>query len=218
MFTGIIEEIGTVRAITKRPSGIALSIAASRVTQDAAIGDSIAVSGVCLTVTSCSAQGFTADVMPETMHRTALSGLYPGARVNLERAMQPTGRLGGHIVAGHVDGCGRVISTVPDGIALLVNIQLDASLLKYIAVKGSVTLDGVSLTVTAVDERSFTVSLIPQTRAATTLDELRPGRSVNVEVDVLARYTERLLSAGVLTPKEEKKSSLSLEWLAENGF
>ena len=216
MFTGIIEETGTVSAITSSSAGTALCIAADKVLEGTVIGDSIAVNGVCLTVTSLSGRTFTADVMPETVRRTSLARLHPGAKVNLERAMQPSGRLGGHIVSGHVDGCGRVESIVSDGIANRVTVTLDAPLLKYIAEKGSVTLDGVSLTVVAVDGRSFAVSLIPQTRAVTTLGGLRTGSPVNVEVDVLARYTERLLAASA--PQEEKKSSLSLEWLKENGF
>ena len=217
MFTGIIEETGTVRSITSRSAGTAICIRAEKVLEGTAVGDSIAVNGVCLTVTSLSDGAFTADVMPETVRLTSLARLYPGAKVNLERAMRPTGRLGGHIVSGHVDGCGRVDAIVPDGIAQRVTISLETPLLKYIARKGSVTLDGVSLTVVAADDRTFAVSLIPQTRSATTLGELRTGSIVNVEVDLLARYTERLLTASAL-PKEEKKSGLSLEWLQENGF
>ncbi|MBP5625788.1 MAG: riboflavin synthase [Bacteroidales bacterium] len=216
MFTGIIEETGTVRAITTQSAGTVLCIAADKVTEGTVVGDSIAVNGVCLTVTSIAGRQFTADVMPETVRRTSLAQLRPGSRVNLERAMTPSGRLGGHIVSGHVDACGRVASIARDGIAKRVTVALEPALLRYIAEKGSITLDGVSLTVVSVDERSFAVSLIPQTRAATTLDELQVGSPVNVEVDVLARYTERLLTASA--PKEEKKSGLSLEWLAKNGF
>lgn len=215
MFTGIIEEIGTVRSIANTATGTALRIAAERVTEGTRVGDSIAVNGVCLTVTSCSGREFTADVMPETVRLTSLAGLRAGARVNLERAMSPSGRLGGHIVSGHVDACGQVLAVETDGIARRVRVALEPALLKYIARKGSVTLDGVSLTVVAVDERSFSVSLIPQTRAATTLDALRTGSRINVEVDLLARYTERLLMAQ--TP-QNRTGSLSLEWLAENGF
>jgi riboflavin synthase len=217
MFTGIIEETGTVRSITSRSAGTALCIRAEKVLEGTAVGDSIAVNGVCLTVTSLSDGAFTADVMPETVRLTSLARLFPGAKVNLERAMSPSGRLGGHIVSGHVDGCGRVDAIVPDGIAKRVTISLEAPLLKYIARKGSVTLDGVSLTVVAADDRSFAVSLIPQTRSATTLGELRTGSIVNVEVDLLARYIERLLTAGS-PQKEEKKGGLSPEWLQENGF
>ena len=216
MFTGIIEETGTVRAITTQSAGTVLCIAADKVTEGTVVGDSIAVNGVCLTVTSIAGRQFTADVMPETVRRTSQAQLRPGSRVNLERAMTPSGRLGGHIVSGHVDACGRVASIARDGIAKRVTVALEPALLRYIAEKGSITLDGVSLTVVSVDERSFAVSLIPQTRASTTLDELQVGSPVNVEVDVLARYTERLLTASA--PKEEKKSGLSLEWLAKNGF
>ena len=217
MFTGIIEETGTVRSITSRSAGTALCIRAEKVLEGTAVGDSIAVNGVCLTVTSLSDGAFTAYVMPETVRLTSLARLFPGAKVNLERAMSPSGRLGGHIVSGHVDGCGRVDAIVPDGIAKRVTISLEAPLLKYIARKGSVTLDGVSLTVVAADDRSFAVSLTPQTRSSTTLGELRTGSIVNVEVDLLARYIERLLTAGS-PQKEEKKGGLSLEWLQENGF
>ena len=184
-------------------------------TEGTVVGDSIAVNGVCLTVTSIAGRQFTADVMPETVRRTSLAQLRPGSRVNLERAMTPSGRLGGHIVSGHVDACGQVVAVEPDGIARRVTVALEPALLKYIARKGSVTLDGVSLTVVAVDARSFAVSLIPQTRSATTLGELGPGSPVNVEVDLLARYTERLLMAQ--TP-QNRTGSLSLEWLAENRF
>lgn len=211
MFTGIIEETGTV---SSRSTGTSLCIEADAVLEGTVVGDSIAVNGVCLTVTSLSGGTFTADVMPETLRRTSLGSLCPGAKVNLERALSPSGRLGGHIVSGHVDGCGRVESIVPEGIASIVTLSLDKHLLRYIAEKGSVTLDGVSLTVVSVSDRAFAVSLIPQTRAVTTLGGLRPGSPVNVEVDILARYTERLLTAG--TPKKE--SGLSLEWLAANGF
>ena len=214
MFTGIIEEIGTVRAITNTASGTALRIAAERVTEGTRVGDSIAVNGVCLTVTASSDREFSADIMPETVRLTSLAGLRPGARVNLERAMTPDGRLGGHIVSGHVDACGQVVAVVPDGIARRVSVALEPALLRYIARKGSVTLDGVSLTVVDVDERSFAVSLIPQTRSATTLGELRAGSRINVEVDLLARYTERLLATQ--TPQNQK-NGLSLERPAENG-
>jgi len=213
MFTGIIEETGTVQAITTNDAGTALSITADKVLEGTIVGDSIAVNGVCLTVTSISGRTFTADVMPETVRRTSLVRLHPGAAINLERAMKASGRLGGHIVSGHVDGCGLVESITPDGIALRVTVSLAPGLLKYIAQKGSVTLDGVSLTVIAVDDRSFAVSLIPKTRATTTLGALKTGSMINVEVDVLARYIERLLTAGA-----KQQNAISLDWLKENGF
>ena len=215
MFTGIIEETGTLGGIRKGQHSAVLRINARKVLEGVKTGDSIAVNGVCLTVTACGGGEFTADVMPETVRLTSLARLRPGARVNLERALSPAGRLGGHIVSGHVDACGRVVAVEQDGIARRVHVALEPGLLKYIARKGSVTLDGVSLTVVAVDARSFAVSLIPQTRAATTLGALAPGSPVNVEVDLLARYAERLLAAQ--TPQHET-NGLSLEWLAENGF
>lgn len=186
-----------------------LDIAASKVLEGTVAGDSIAVNGVCLTVNPGSGH-FTADAMPETLRRTSLGSLAPGAKVNLERAMLCGGRFGGHIVSGHVDACGRVVSLVRDGIAMIMKMEVPVGVLKYIARKGSVTIDGVSLTVASVDRGvqvgpsdsgsgvsgSFAVSLIPHTMASTTLNLLRVGSPVNVEVDMLARYVERLMSFG----------------------
>lgn len=181
-----------------------LDIAASKVLEGTVAGDSIAVNGVCLTVNPGSGH-FTADAMPETLRRTSLGSLAPGAKVNLERAMLCGGRFGGHIVSGHVDACGRVVSLVRDGIAMIMKMEVPVGVLKYIARKGSVTIDGVSLTVASVDgdvpagsgvSGSFAVSLIPHTMASTTLNLLRVGSPVNVEVDMLARYVECLMSFG----------------------
>ncbi len=204
MFTGIVEEIGTVRSIRGGGTGVVLDIAASKVLEGTVAGDSIAVNGVCLTVNPGSGH-FTADAMPETLRRTSLGSLAPGAKVNLERAMLCGGRFGGHIVSGHVDACGRVVSLVRDGIAMIMKMEVPVGVLKYIARKGSVTIDGVSLTVASVDgdvpagsgvSGSFAVSLIPHTMASTTLNLLRVGSPVNVEVDMLARYVECLMSFG----------------------
>lgn len=204
MFTGIVEEIGTVRSISGGGTGVVIDIAASKVLEGTAVGDSIAVNGVCLTVTPGNGH-FTADAMPETLRRTSLGSLKPGSKVNLERAMAAGGRFGGHIVSGHVDACGRVVSLVRDGIAMIMKMEVSVGVLKYIARKGSVTIDGVSLTVASVDgdvpagpgvSGSFAVSLIPHTMASTTLNLLRVGSPVNVEVDMLARYVERLMSFG----------------------
>lgn len=209
MFTGIVEEIGTVRSIRGGGTGVVIDIAASKVLEGTAVGDSIAVNGVCLTVTPGNGH-FTADAMPETLRRTSLGSLKPGSKVNLERAMAAGGRFGGHIVSGHVDACGRVVSLVRDGIAMIMKMEVPVGVLKYIARKGSVTIDGVSLTVASVDgdvpagpgvsgsgvSGSFAVSLIPHTMASTTLNLLRVGSPVNVEVDMLARYVERLMSFG----------------------
>lgn len=195
MFTGIIEETGTVRSIRGGGSGVVLDIEASRVLDGTVIGDSIAVNGVCLTVTPGSGY-FTADAMPETLRHTSLGGLRPGSKVNLERAMAAGGRFGGHIVSGHVDACGRVAALTQEGIAVLMRVEVPRGIMKYIARKGSVALDGVSLTVASVGEDSLTVSLIPHTAASTTLSLLRVGSPVNVEVDMLARYVERMLAFG----------------------
>ena len=225
MFTGIIEEIGTVRSIRGGGSGVVLDIEASRVLEGTATGDSIAVNGVCLTVTPGSGH-FTADAMPETLRRTSLGGLRPGSKVNLERAMACGGRFGGHLVSGHVDACGRVADLVRDGIALVMRVSVPSDVLRYVARKGSVTLDGVSLTVASVSDSdsSFTVSLIPHTMASTTLHLLKPGSPVNVEVDMLARYVERLLAAGEAAPASAQVDSgsagggLTEEFLKKYGF
>ena len=225
MFTGIIEEIGTVRSIRGGGSGVVLDIEASKVLEGTATGDSIAVNGVCLTVTPGSGH-FTADAMPETLRRTSLGGLRPGSKVNLERAMACGGRFGGHLVSGHVDACGRVADLVRDGIALVMRVSVPSDVLRYVARKGSVTLDGVSLTVASVSDAdsSFTVSLIPHTMASTTLHLLKPGSPVNVEVDMLARYVERLLAAGDAAPASAQVDSgsagggLTEEFLKKYGF
>ena len=225
MFTGIIEEIGTVRSIRGGGSGVVLDIEASKVLEGTATGDSIAVNGVCLTVTPGSGH-FTADAMPETLRRTSLGGLRPGSKVNLERAMACGGRFGGHLVSGHVDACGRVADLVRDGIALVMRVSVPSDVLRYVARKGSVTLDGVSLTVASVSDAdsSFTVSLIPHTMASTTLHILKPGSPVNVEVDMLARYVERLLAAGDAAPASAQVDSgsagggLTEEFLKKYGF
>lgn len=226
MFTGIIEEIGTVRSIRGGGSGVVLDIEASRVLEGTATGDSIAVNGVCLTVTPGSGH-FTADAMPETLRRTSLGSLRPGSKVNLERAMACGGRFGGHLVSGHVDACGRVTDLVRDGIALVMRVSVPSDVLRYVARKGSVTLDGVSLTVASVSDAdsSFTVSLIPHTMASTTLHLLTPGSPVNVEVDMLARYVERLLaSSGDAVPASAQVDSgsagggITEEFLKKYGF
>ena len=225
MFTGIIEEIGTVRSIRGGGSGVVLDIEASKVLEGTATGDSIAVNGVCLTVTPGSGH-FTADAMPETLRHTSLGSLRPGSKVNLERAMACGGRFGGHLVSGHVDACGRVAELVRDGIALVMRVSVPSDVLRYVALKGSVTLDGVSLTVASVSDSdsSFTVSLIPHTMASTTLHLLKPGSPVNVEVDMLARYVERLLAAGEAAPASAQVDSgsagggLTEEFLKKYGF
>ena len=197
MFTGIVEEVGTVAALELRDDGVdaRLTVHGPLVASDAHVGDSIAVSGVCLTVTKLTGDGtLTADVMPETLSRTALGTLAPGDRVNLERALPVGGRYGGHVVQGHVDGVGVVRERVAGPRWEDVTIGLDPALARYVAEKGSIAVSGVSLTVTWVSDDAFGVSLIPTTMAATTLGAAVPGTRLNLEMDVLAKYTERLLA------------------------
>jgi len=200
MFTGIVEEVGTIAAIETEGTDARLLVRGPLVTSDAGLGDSISVSGVCLTVTELPGDGtFWADVMPETLRRSALEDLGVGSPVNLERALAVGGRYGGHVVQGHVDGVGAILSRTPGPRWDDVEIGLSPELTRYIAEKGSIAVSGISLTVTHVTDESFGVSLIPTTLEATTLGTLEPGARVNIEVDVLAKYTERLLSsAGVL--------------------
>ena len=198
MFTGIIEELGTVAAVEDQGDAIRLTITAATVLGDAGLGDSIAVNGCCLTVASRDEVSWTADVMQETLDKTSLRGVSPGDRVNLERAVTPQTRLGGHIVQGHVDGVGEVVRRTPSEHWELVEISLPAHLARYLVDKGSVTVDGVSLTVVEAGETSFTVSLIPETLARTTLGARQVGDRVNLEADVLAKHVEKLLSGGYL--------------------
>ena len=201
MFTGIVEELGHITEVTPLPDdSLRMRVRGPLVTSDAAPGDSIAVNGVCLTVVEVIDGDFTTDVMRETLERSSLRGAAPGVTVNLERAVRADARLGGHIVQGHVDGTGQIISRRPSENWELVRVSLPPSLERYIVEKGSVTVDGVSLTVTDVDHdpdgtSSFGVSLIPTTLTATTLGHRQPGETVNLEVDVLAKYVERLLEA-----------------------
>ncbi|GAA0273750.1 riboflavin synthase [Cryptosporangium japonicum] len=193
MFTGIVEELGTLAAVEELDRAARLRLKGPRVAVDAAHGDSIAVNGVCLTVVENTGDEFTADVMAETLTRSALGGLAPGDPVNLERAATLSTRLGGHLVQGHVDGVGTVLERRPDTHWEVVRIGLPPELGRYVVEKGSIAVDGVSLTVTAVTGEWFEVSLIPTTLAATTLGAREPGSRVNLEVDVVAKYVEKLL-------------------------
>ncbi len=195
MFTGIIEELGEVVAIDAVGDSARLSVRGPLVTGDAALGDSIAVNGVCLTVAGLDGDTFVADVMKESLDRSSLRALGPGSPVNLERAAPITGRLGGHIVQGHVDGTARIVRRTPAQHWELVQIELPRALSPYVVEKGSITVDGVSLTVAALDEEAFTVSLVPVTLERTTLGRAPVGALVNLEVDVIAKYVERLLDA-----------------------
>ncbi|KNB49896.1 riboflavin synthase [Streptomyces caatingaensis] len=193
MFTGIVEELGEVVAVERRGDSARLRLRGPLVTEDAGHGDSIAVNGVCLTVVTTADGEFTADVMAETLDRSALGALVPGSRVNLERPMALGGRLGGHLVQGHVDGTGTITERVPGQHWETVRISLPDGLARYVVDKGSITVDGISLTVVEAGDDWFTVSLIPTTLALTTLGVKKTGDPVNLEVDVLAKYTERLL-------------------------
>ena len=215
MFTGIVEELGTIRAVRRGRSSSVLSIGAGLVLSDLKIGDSVAVNGVCLTVTGRDGGGFTADVMHETLNRSSLGALTVGSRVNLERAMAADGRFGGHIVSGHIDGTGTITAIRTDDNAVWYTVSAGPELLRYIVEKGSVTIDGISLTVAAIGETWFSISAIPHTVAVTILSEKRVGDTVNLETDVIGKYVEKLLRPE--TP-ERPRSNLTLEFLTQNGF
>ena len=215
MFTGIIEEIGTIQGIQHGSQSAVLSIRCNKVLEGTKVGDSIAVNGVCLTVTEMNGDGYHADVMAETLRRSSLGALKPGSRVNLERAMAADGRFGGHIVAGHIDGTGRIESIEKDETAVWYRVLAEPEVLRYIVEKGSITIDGISLTVAYVDRTCFKVSIIPHTRKITTLGRRRVKDVVNLENDIIGKYVEKLM----LPAEEEKKESrLTEEFLRSNGF
>lgn len=237
MFTGIIEEIGEIKSVKKGAKSATLTIQGSVVTKDSNIGDSIAVNGVCLTATTISGNTFTADVMAETMRRSSLGELSTGSKVNLERAMAANGRFGGHIVSGHIDGCGTIRSFVREDNAVWVTIDAPSAILKYIIEKGSIAIDGISLTVAYVDEACFKVSIIPHTAGETTLLMKKPGDTVNLENDVIGKYVEKLLGLSSGSPAivagasetslsytrnarhgQAGKSNIDADFLMENGF
>ena len=202
MFTGIVEELGVVEGLVDQGDAVRLTVRGPHVMVDAGLGDSIAVNGCCLTVAERDQETFTADVMRETLDKTSLGALAPGDRVNLERAVTPRSRLGGHIVQGHVDATGAVIGRTPSEHWEVVEVTLPAEIARYLVRKGSITVDGISLTVVEVEPESFTVSLIPETLARTTLGFKRPGDPVNLEVDVVAKYVERLIETRGTGPAE----------------
>lgn len=215
MFTGIVEEIGSIERIQKGRHSAVLEICAKTVVEDLKIGDSVAVNGICLTVISFHSGGFAADVMHETLNRSALASLKSGSHVNLERAMPANGRFGGHIVAGHVDGVGKVVSTRRDDNAVWYTVQADASVMKYIVEKGSITIDGVSLTVADVEKDRFSISAIPHTVEVTVLSERHAGDLVNLETDIIGKYVEKFLSPQESTQSE---SRITREFLTECGY
>lgn len=214
MFTGIVEEIGKVSAVTPGATSLQLAISCTKVLSDVNKGDSISVNGVCLTVADFSSNHFTADVMPETVKATTLHALRSGSGVNLERAMAADGRFGGHFVSGHVDGTGEIISIQQKENAVYMEIKIAPKLLKYFILKGSVTVDGTSLTVFGVTDHGFVISLIPVTQADSVIGHKKTGDKVNVECDMLAKYIERLLT----TEKVNPTGGLSMDTLAASGF
>ena len=216
MFTGIVEEKGIIRSLNINGSSGTIRIESRKVLEGTSIGDSIAVNGICLTVTSMGDGFFTADVMAETVRRSSLGTLSQGSEVNLERAMAANGRFGGHIVSGHIDGTGTVRSLVREENAIWVTIETPPEILKYIVHKGSICIDGISLTVASVGSDNFKVSVIPHTGSETTLLSKRPGSPVNLENDIIAKYVERLMNY-----KEEENnisSGITMEMLAELGI
>ena len=223
MFTGIIEEKGMISRIMKTTSQAILTIKAKKVMEDIHIGDSIAVNGICLTVTSFSANEFQADVMHETLDRTSLKMLKPGSSVNLERAMAAGGRFGGHMVSGHIDGTGRITDIKEDSLAIWYTIETSSEILHYIVEKGSIAIDGISLTVAKVTQTTFAVSTIPHTRVVTTLGERRAGDLVNLENDIVGKYVEKFIyeknTHEIMKENSEKKThGITREKLAQYGY
>ena len=216
MFTGIIEEVGAL----ERLAGGEIAIRAKKVLEDVALGDSIAVNGICLTVTRFDEAHFTADVMPETIRRTSLAELRRGSRVNLERALTLKSRLGGHIVSGHIDGAGTIAAMKEEGNAILLTVRASDSVLRYIVEKGSVALDGISLTVARVGAADFTVSLIPHTREITNLREKSVGSRLNIETDILGKYVEKLFPGGCAlgSAAPKGKDGITMDFLRQQGF
>lgn len=216
MFTGIIEAVGEIAALDPAGGDVRLRVRSGKLDlSDVRIGDSIATSGVCLTVTELPGDGYWADVSRETLALTTLGDLQPGSRVNLEKSLTPASRLGGHIVSGHVDGIGELLSIAEDGRAWRARLRAPDELARYIAHKGSICIDGTSLTVNRVDGACFELMIIPQTMAETVFGDYRPGSRVNLEVDVIARYLERLLQGGAMA---QAPAGLSMDTLAEHGF
>lgn len=219
MFTGIVEEVGTVASIRKGAHSCVLTVNASKVLEDVHLGDSIATNGVCLTVTSFTPNSFSADVMHETLNRSSLGALRSGSPVNLERAMLADGRFGGHIVSGHIDGTGTIASVDADDNAVWYRIETAPQVLRYIVEKGSIAIDGISLTVAKVDATSFSVSIIPHTRAQTNLAKKGPGSIVNLENDCVGKYVERLLSCSPeLAGNAQQHAAAQASLYAENAL
>jgi riboflavin synthase len=219
MFTGIIEDVGHIESLTPTGDDIRLRIRVNKLDMsDVALGDSIANNGVCLTVVDMSASGFSADVSHETIKRSGFADYNAGSKVNLEKAMLPSSRFGGHIVSGHVDGVGEVISVNPVGRYVEIWVQAPNDLARYLAEKGSITVDGVSLTVNAVDGAKFLITLIPHSLQETIIGGYKKGTKINLEVDVVARYLERLMLGDKAAQSGQQKSDISMAFLAKNGY
>lgn len=219
MFTGIIEAIGVVKSINPKDGDYQLQVATGKLDlSDVNLGDSIAVNGVCLTVVRQESTGFFADVSKETVNHTAFSQLKPGSNVNLERALTLQTRLGGHMVSGHVDGIGTILTREEDARSIRFRIKCDDSLAKYIAHKGSITIDGTSLTVNAVDGATFELNIVPHTLQETIMGSYIPGSIINLEVDIIARYLERLLMGDNAAKSTSDSNGIDISFLAENGF
>ena len=223
MFTGIIAALGSVRRLTRRGEDALLEIETPLDLEDVRIGDSIAVSGACLTVTAKAGRVFTADVSAETLSRTTLKSLAAGDRVNLEKALRVGDPLGGHIVLGHVDGVGKIVEKIPHSGSLIFGFEIDAGMCRYVAIKGSITVDGISLTVNRCEKNRFYVNVIPHTIAATTLGFKKAADEVNIETDILARYLEKLVTGegepdGAAGPARGPGGNVDLDMLARYGF
>ncbi|MFT9493953.1 riboflavin synthase [Anaerosolibacter sp.] len=215
MFTGIVEEVGTIQSVLKGTKSAKIVIQAHKVLEDVKLGDSICTNGVCLTVTDFTSHSFAVDIMAETMGRSNLKNVVPGSKVNLERALRLSDRLGGHLVSGHIDGVGIIRDFKKEDNAVWVSISTPPEILKYIILKGSIAIDGISLTVAYVDESTFKVSVIPHTKDVTTLLNKSPGDEVNLEGDMIGKYIERFLTFND-TPAPQK--GMDLSFLIEHGF
>ena len=215
MFTGLVEEIGKVQSIVKSTKSAQIIVKSNKVIKDAKIGDSISTNGVCLTIAEITSNSFVADVMAETMRRSNLNSLSPGDEVNLERALRACDRLGGHIVSGHIDGIGTVSNYEKEDKAVWITISTKPEILRYIVEKGSIAIDGISLTVAYVDENVFKISIIPHTKEVTTLLRKKLGDIVNLECDVVGKYIEKLLLTNQQIPV---KQGIDMNFLSENGF
>ena len=218
MFTGIIESVGKVTGIESRGEAIRLTVAAGSIAEDVALGESVAINGVCLTVTDASAPHISFDAVYETMRKTSLGSLQNGDSVNLERALAVGGRLGGHIVQGHVDGTGRIASIRPQGNSWYMFIEAGPDLMRYIVTKGSVCIDGISLTVADASERTFALSIIPHTWDNTTLRDRRAGDVINIECDILGKYVERMLGGYMAGVDRGDRGGVSMDLLARSGY